>query len=421
MFYLKDKSKAKSPIIIQHYFKSKKKYFKYSTGISIETKYWNTKTNTITKRKGTNEIQDIKRRLNLFYFEFKDFLRIYPNPEFSELKSHLDFKVKGKKNNAKNSEFVFLMKDFADNYETKINRNTKKPVTRKQATRLKGLIKLFVEFEKKKGLKVRTETFDIKVYDKFVNYCLLDKQYAVNTVGDFIKNINKYLKEFNIDGYELHNDFFVRKFKVLSESAESVTLSEKEIQAVFEQKIENPKLLNTRNWFIIGVWTGLRISDFMKLPPINPNAKFIEVEPSKTKKKNIKVVIPIHENIKDIIRTYGMPYPIDDDIFNKQIKIVCHLVGLDEKMKGSVTLRDSNGVHRKSSGIYPKYKLISSHTCRRSFATNMYLMGLPMLLIMKITGHTTEQSFLKYIKVTPKEHAQKLLDYWNDYYEKKRL
>lgn len=28
------------------------------------------------------------------------------------------------------------------------------------------------------------------------------------------------------------------------------------------------------------------------------------------------------------------------------------------------------------------------------------------LSIMKITGHTTERNFLKYIKVTPKEHAE---------------
>jgi hypothetical protein len=31
---------------------------------------------------------------------------------------------------------------------------------------------------------------------------------------------------------------------------------------------------------------------------------------------------------------------------------------------------------------------------------------------MKITGHQTEKQFLSYIKVTPKEYAQKLREHW---------
>jgi integrase len=60
--------------------------------------------------------------------------------------------------------------------------------------------------------------------------------------------------------------------------------------------------------------------------------------------------------------------------------------------------------HRK----YPTYKLISTHTARRSFATNMFSMGVPSITIMAITGHRAEKAFLKYIKVTPKEHAFQL-------------
>ena len=45
------------------------------------------------------------------------------------------------------------------------------------------------------------------------------------------------------------------------------------------------------------------------------------------------------------------------------------------------------------------------HTGRRSFATNMYKRGFPTIAIMRLTGHTTEANFLKYIKVTSEEHA----------------
>ena len=46
------------------------------------------------------------------------------------------------------------------------------------------------------------------------------------------------------------------------------------------------------------------------------------------------------------------------------------------------------------------------HTARRSFATNMFLDGMPTINIMKFTGHTTETNFLKYIKITREENAE---------------
>jgi integrase len=54
----------------------------------------------------------------------------------------------------------------------------------------------------------------------------------------------------------------------------------------------------------------------------------------------------------------------------------------------------------------PKHKLVSTHTARRSFATNMYLMGVPVLSIMKVTGHKSEKQFMEYIKITPSDHAK---------------
>lgn len=42
---------------------------------------------------------------------------------------------------------------------------------------------------------------------------------------------------------------------------------------------------------------------------------------------------------------------------------------------------------------YEKCDMVTSHTARRSFATNAYRAGIPSLSIMQITGHTTESSF----------------------------
>ena len=57
---------------------------------------------------------------------------------------------------------------------------------------------------------------------------------------------------------------------------------------------------------------------------------------------------------------------------------------------------------------YKKYELVSTHTARRSGATNMYIAVIPTLAIMKITGHKTEKAFLKYIKISEEENAEML-------------
>jgi integrase len=53
--------------------------------------------------------------------------------------------------------------------------------------------------------------------------------------------------------------------------------------------------------------------------------------------------------------------------------------------------------------------MISSHTARRSAATNMYLTGRwKTFQIMAITGHTTEESFFRYIKVSKTDVAKQM-------------
>lgn len=61
--------------------------------------------------------------------------------------------------------------------------------------------------------------------------------------------------------------------------------------------------------------------------------------------------------------------------------------------------------------------MISSHKARRSIAINEYLNGTPSITIMSVTGHKTEKAFLKYIKVTSREHAEKMKFLWG----KKRI
>jgi hypothetical protein len=47
-------------------------------------------------------------------------------------------------------------------------------------------------------------------------------------------------------------------------------------------------------------------------------------------------------------------------------------------------------------GFYPKHELITTHSFRRSFATNYYKL-IPTGILIGITGHSKESLFLEYI------------------------
>ena len=79
-------------------------------------------------------------------------------------------------------------------------------------------------------------------------------------------------------------------------------------------------------------------------------------------------------------------------------------------IKDKVIIEQTRGGVRESKTNL-KYELIQTHTARRSGCTNMYLAGIPIIDIMKISGHKTEKEFLKYIRVTKEETAQNLANH----------
>ncbi len=178
---------------------------------------------------------------------------------------------------------------------------------------------------------------------------------------------------------------------------------------------------------MIGLWTGLRVSDLLYLTAKDIKDGFIDNTNLKT---DIEVTIPLHPHIKNILnkRNGNFPRYISEQNFNDYIKEVAKSVGINEIIKGAkITLiydengkpkldADGNNIHRKKSGTFPKYELVTTHICRRSFATNLYGQ-IDTLTIMKIIGHSTEKQFLRYIKTTPKHHAEKLSNLLSDKYK----
>lgn len=280
-------------------------------------------------------------------------------------------------------------------------------------------------YEKYFSTKLRFQDIGLEFYRNFLFYCQNIEKINNNTIGGYVINIKKWCKIIDIEGLPINPQYRHSEFSSISNTTKDVYLNEDEINKVFNHDFsKSERLDNTRDNFIFGLRTGLRISDFLSLEKYNFVDDYIEIV---TKKTAHPVIIPMHQQIKDILakRKGELPTQISDAKFNEYVKEVCKAVKLEEMIDGAKmvvkTAEDkffpdisviSKNKSRKVYSSYPKHELITSHTCRRSFASNLYG-KLPNATIMAITGHKTETQFLKYIKITPRENAEKLREFWN--------
>lgn len=248
-----------------------------------------------------------------------------------------------------------------------------------------------------------------KFYDKFVTY-LQGLGFTQNSVGKHIRVLKLMLNE---APRELREQANYEKFHVFTEETDTIHLNEAELQQLKDVNFGDAQYLDrVRDWFLLLAWTGSRFSDLEKIGKTDIKDGFISFRQQKT---NTKVVIPLHPVVVEVLEKYDyqMPEPISNQRFNEYIKEACKAALIDSTESVTVTV---GGV--KQTTTQPKHELVSSHTGRRSFATNMYERGLPSLMIMAITGHKTEKSFLKYIKTTPQKHAEMMKKQWDKIYGK---
>lgn len=237
---------------------------------------------------------------------------------------------------------------------------------------------------------------------------LIKNSFTQNTVGKHIKVLKVML---NDAPKELVAESDYNSFYVYTEDVDNVYLNEMELKLLKDFNFsDTPHLDRVRDWFLLLAWTGSRFSDLKKISTNDLEGDYITYRQQKT---NTKVTIPLHPVVKEILNKYEfqMPDPISNQRFNEYIKEVCKRAQINT----TETLTKTKGGKLVSLKL-PKCDLVSSHTCRRSFCTNMYKRGLPTLMIMSISGHKTEKSFLKYIKVKQSEHAELMAAAWKSMY-----
>ena len=248
---------------------------------------------------------------------------------------------------------------------------------------------------------------DARFYEDFCRWMDDVKHYKTNMKGTQIKNLKAVMNAAYKEG--LHTYTAYHNFKKPQEEVDNVYLTEEELDALYNLPLTGYKA-KARDIFLVGCYTAMRWSDYSRLSDkdiVDDTIYFTH------KKTGYRVSIPLHPIVREILDRYDGAVPeISDQKLNKYIKEVCKDAGITQP----ATRVYYKGGERVEE-VRPKCELVSSHTARRTAATNMYKSGVPAYNIMLITGHTSEATFRKYIKFEKERNAELMRD--NPYFKKR--
>lgn len=416
-FNLRDKNSDKeTPINVVIRWNNQK--LVYPSGDSIHPKYWDPTTQKALSTKKYREHPEFNLRLIDMETKISRCFRSFEIdngrlPAIDEFRNELNLLFERTIKEAKVTLTIFIQK-FREEAKTKTNVHTGVKLADKTLTSYNQLQTVLNEYNAKRRKPVDFEDIDLEFYRNFTKFLTDTKNFSVNNIGKHIKTLKTIMNDATERGYNKNLTFKSKKFLVQKQSVDSIYLDYLELKLIEELDLsKEPKYDRVRDLFLVGCYTGLRFSDFTSINHKNIKNDILEIE---TQKTGETVAIPIHDVVKNILVKYEgkfqtpLPPALSNQKMNEYLKEICKRI---DALKKKVSIKETKGGETSSDNFY-KYELVTTHTARRSFATNNFKSGIPAQLIMKITGHGSEKVFLNYIKITSTESAELMRNYWNN-------
>ena len=259
----------------------------------------------------------------------------------------------------------------------------------------KSLFRIVKVYEFEKSERLYLNSIDKYVAESFTRFLKIEKQYSDNYCGQMLKLLKIILRDAEKSGLEVHPySNYIESFKQKSSDRILHVLKPLEIKALKELQCIPEVYQDSYKWLLIGLCIGQRVSDLLKLTLNDlrkaPTGLYIDIVQQKTKKA---VTVGVADPLVIKLLENKFPKIVSQVVFNKQIKSLCKMAGIDGLVSG---FKNNPKIRRKEVVSAPKYEFVTSHIMRRSFASNYYG-KIETPLLMNITGHSKESTFLTYI------------------------
>lgn len=389
----------------------------YSTNEAIAPRHWCTSPGQRNQRaRATREFPEhpeFNERLDVLLATAKTTFRqlaldLGRDPETEELRAALDLATG--RTVRKRMDLQTFVLDYINSEEGRFNTVRKRPLHRATISRLRvtnSLLHDYIAFRAKRSTAptLPLSHVDADFVAGFTAF-LTQKGLAANTVVKYGRTLRLFLKRAFEAGHQLGDHVFHRRLALREEPSDQVYLTEHELEVFNALDLsDSPRLERARDLFLVGAWTGLRFGDLSRIRPEHFEGDRLRVTTSKTGKV---VRIPLHPMVRTIIEKYDghVPSGISNQKQNEYIKLAA--ARLPALQKRVIIGRTVGGVRYEDSR--PKYEMVTTHTARRSFASNLFMRKVPARTIMAVTGHTTEQSFIRYVRLSIEDHMDLIAD-----------
>jgi len=394
-----------SLIYLRASIKGEKKYLKYSTGENILRKNWSSENQFPIKLKGkSTEAIQINSVINQLSRYAETFQLICSRLEAENvtlkadlIKSELDYHFK--KSAVAPNSFFSIFDKFLDE-----KKNLGK-ITKGTIWRYENIKKVLKNFSKEKNYHLTFKSINENFYVEFVNYSRKTLKHKDNTLGRNIGFIKTFMNWSVLKKYHTNYDFKV--FEKPSSETDEIALSSEELD-----KLWNFDFSKTKRWekvrdvFVLGCATGMRYTDYSRINKSNMRDGQIFIN---TQKQKSNLGIPLNKYSRQVLEKYNYNLPIiSPQKFRDYIKEVCMKVGFKEDI-----VKTSFRGNQRIEEIIPKYKMISTHTARRTFISLSLEKGMRPDIIMSITGHKSYSSFKKYIKLSKRIREEEMIKAWD--------
>lgn len=239
---------------------------------------------------------------------------------------------------------------------------------------------------------VKYDDVDYNLYLRYLDY--LDKEgYKPNMQGSFIRSLKAAMNEAYKRG--LHDNLAYTRFVKPVEKVTTVYLTMEELDRLYKAKLSG-SMAAARDLFLLGCYTGLRFSDCSRLTREEADKDIITKVQQKTKEE---VNIPMHPRVREILKNWNGAPELSVQKLNTMIKAICASIGIDE----TIEVKEGRSIAYKK-----KWEMVSSHTARRTAATNLLLSGATIYEVSRFLGHTNVSQTQTYLRITSKENAKTL-------------
>ena len=393
-FYLQNPKAKASKIFLVSFIK--KQRIKFYTTLFVPVVYWDKKRQRV---KNTAKFPDAAA-----FNQYLDFLQSrYTEKYFEMMRSDSGPTIALMKRYLK--EITFKIQDpnisLIDFWQKLIDKRTKSPAFSPGTVKTYVTARRhFIGFCKVYGPHSFDE-IDLVFIERFKSY-LFSKKLSINYVEKVVQQLRVMLNQAIEEDITTNTTFRKKAFVIKKTDTDEKYLSLDELAAIAAVNLEK-HLSVVRDAFLIQSFCGVAYDDITKVKLQNiQDVDGVRVLSYYRGKTNKLAAIPIHPIIDGIMmKRDWQPFdPVRNQVYNRHLKKIAKAAGIVEVVEKKFT---NSGIEKINQ--VEKWKLIFSHTGRRSFTTNFILSGGTKDEVKLMLGHLKQDVTETYIKAEMQKRA----------------